>query len=401
MFEMEKRLRWSKMKVGLVVTLALLTLFLAVFFAGNIELLFSPKVDLRAQFQDVKGLRKGAPVWVYGTEVGSVKDITLDPIYGTIVTVSVAKNIQGLIKKDSQASILTMGMLGDKYVELTPGSPLGTPIKPGEILKGVPQIELTDIVALSGDTIETMGDFLKKLDTLIDKIEKGQGTLAHFINDPTVYNNLAKSTQALTAMVEDIRSSRGTLKMLIEDPSIYNKMLAASSSIEGFSKKLNESTGTLQKLVENPELYDRLVAATSSIEAFTKKFNEGQGTIKKLVEDPELYDRLVAATTSLEAFTKKLNEGQGTIKKLVEDPELYENLRRASQNLSSIFARLDRGEGIAGAFVRDTELAMEFKETLIKFRSLTVEAEKLAAELEKLTKDIKENPRKYFKFSVF
>ena len=367
MFEMEKRLRWSKMKVGLVVTLALLTLFLAVFFAGNIELLFSPKVDLRAQFQDVKGLRKGAPVWVYGTEVGSVKAITLDPIYGTIVTISVTKSVQGLIKKDSQASILTMGMLGDKYVELTPGSPLGTPIKPGEIIRGVPQIELTDIVAISGKTIESMGDFLKKLDTLIDKVEKGQGTLAHFINDPTIYNNLAKSTQALTGVVEEIRNSRGTLKLLLEDPSVYNKMLAAASSVEEFSKKLNESSGTLKKLIENPELYENLLAATSSIEA----------------------------------FGKKINEGHGTIMKLVEDPELYENLRRASQNLASIFARLDRGEGIAGAFVRDTELAMEFKETLIKFRNFTVEAEKLAAELEKLTKEIKDNPKKYFSISVF
>jgi len=367
MFEQEKQLRWSKIKVGLVISLAILVLFIAVFFAGKIESLFSPKMQLKAQFRDVKGLRKGAPVWIFGTEVGSVQTIDLDPIYGTIVTVSVDKNVRDLIKKDSTASIMAMGLLGDKYMELTTGSPAAEPVESGEMIKGMAQVELTEIAATGAMTIEKTADLVKRIDMLVQKIEKGEGTVAKFIMNPSVYDNLEKSTRTLSILLEDIKTSRGTLKRMIDDPALYDRMLSAASSIEGFSKRLNESTGTLTKLLEDPELYEKLVAASSSIETFSRKLNEESGTLKKLVEDPELYD----------------------------------NLNRVSRNLASILTRLDRGEGVAGTLIRDNEMAFDLKETLAKFKELTAEMGQLAEELKLLTKDIKENPKKYFKFSVF
>src|SRR4030043_1969366 len=117
MFDIKKQFLWSKLKVGLVVTLALFTLFITVFFASSIENLLSPKVELKAQIQNVKGLRKGAPVWVSGIEVGSVKNISLDTGYGTIVTLSINKDAMEFLRKDSEATIMTMGLLGDKYIE--------------------------------------------------------------------------------------------------------------------------------------------------------------------------------------------------------------------------------------------------------------------------------------------
>lgn len=65
--------------------------FIVVLYAGTLMQAFTPTVELRAQFRDEKGLRKGAPVWLFGTEVGSAKEIRLDPIYGTIVTLSIEK----------------------------------------------------------------------------------------------------------------------------------------------------------------------------------------------------------------------------------------------------------------------------------------------------------------------
>ncbi len=137
MFDIKKQLLWSKLKVGLVITLALSILFLTVFFAGSIERILSSKAELRAHIQNVKGLRKGAPVWISGIEVGSVKDINLHPEYGTIVTLSLNKNFLKFLRKDAEASILTKGLLGDKYIELSNGSPGAGPIKPNDIIKGV------------------------------------------------------------------------------------------------------------------------------------------------------------------------------------------------------------------------------------------------------------------------
>lgn len=367
MADVKKKLRWSQLKVGLVITLALFILLVAIFFAGGIENLFSPTVKLRVQFRDVKGLRKGAPVWIYGTEVGSVKEIDLDPVYGTLVTLAVNRGAMGFIKKDSQASILTMGLLGDKYVELNTGSPLAEPIRPDEMIKGTTQIEFTDIVETSALTIQRVSELTAKLDHLVTGIESGQGTVAKFLADPAVYDNLKNATNTLSKTLDDFKNSRGTLKMLIEDPSIYNRILAATSSIEEFGNTLNK----------------------------------GSGTLKKLVEDPSLYDALLATASEMEAFSKKLNDENGTLQKLVENPELYDNLNRGSQALASILSKVDQGQGTVGALIHDDELARELKDTITKLKTLAVEMDGLSVELKALTIDIKENPKKYFKFSIF
>jgi len=394
MFDTKKQLRWSKLKVGLVITLALLIMIVAIFFAGGIKEMFSPRIELKAQFMDAKGLRRGAPVWIFGTEVGSVKNIHLDPVHGAIVTISVDKSVQRFIKRDAQANILTMGLLGDKYIELSTGSPLAGPIHPKEMIKGGTQIEFSDIMETTAVAIGKMGEFITKLDNLVVKMEKNEGTVAKLFRDPAIYDNLSQSTKKLSLLIEDIANSRGTIRMLIDDPSLYSKMLTASTSIEEFSKKLNESPGTLKKLMEDPIFYDKALAAVSWIEEFSKKLNESPGTLKKLMEDPFLYDKALAAVSWIEEFGKTLNESQGTLKKLVEDQELYEHLNRGLAQLSSILEGIDKGKGVAGALLRDEELTKELSGALLEFK-------KLGAELEALVKDIKEHPKKYFKFSIF
>lgn len=353
MFDMKKQLRWSKLKVGLVITLALIVLLVTVFFAGSIEGIFFRKIELKVQFQDVRGLRKGAPVWLFGTEVGTVKSMHLDPAYGVIVTVSINKSALKFLRKDAKASIMTMGLLGDMYIELSVGSPQAEPLRPGEMIKGTAPIEFSEIMETAANSIGKVSEFINKLDTFVTKMEKGEGTATKFLTDPAIYDNLNKITQTLSLTLEEIKNSRGTLKMLLEDPSLYQKILSTASSIEELSRTLKESSGT----------------------------------VKRLVEDPSLYDKMLATASRLEEFSRKLSEEKGTLRRLVEDPQLYENLNQGVIQLSSILKEIDQGEGLAGALIKDKELAKDLKETL--------------TELKDLMKDIKDHPKKYFKFSVF
>lgn len=385
MFDMKKQLRWSKLKVGLVVSLALLVLLVAVFFAGGIEKIFSPKIDLRIQFQDVRGLRKGAPVWIYGTEIGSVKEIQLDRIYGTIVTISVKKNVQGFIRKDAQASIMTMGLLGDKYIELSTGSPKVEPIEKGEVIRGSVAVEISEIMETAGISIAKVGDVINRLDNLILKIDEGEGTLAKFLTDPSIYDHLNRSVQTLSQTLKDIQESRGTFRMLIDDPTLYQRMASAVTSIEDVAKKTNES-----------------------VEEITRKVRESQGTLKKLVDDPSLYDKTLTtvskieqliqtiegATQEIQAFSRGLNEKTGTLKRMIEDPSLYDNLNQSVLYLSSVLKKIDQGEGVAGALLKDQQLMKELEEALAEFKGA-------AGELKELLQDIKTRPKKYLKFSLF
>jgi phospholipid/cholesterol/gamma-HCH transport system substrate-binding protein len=353
MFDTKKKLRWSKLRAGLIITIALLLLFFTVFFAGSIDKIFSPTVQIRASISDVRGLRQGAPVWISGVEVGSVTDIALTPGSGTIVTMSLRRNALKFVRSDSVASVLTLGLLGDKYIELSSGSQQSPVVHPGEMIEGATPIEMKDIMETGAMSIKKMNDFIEKLGRLVTKVETSKGTLAKFLEDPSLYNNLKETTKSLSRIADDISNSRGSLGMLIKDRS----------------------------------LYDRLSATSYSMEKFSRKLADGSGTLGKLMADPTLYDRLSGTAASMEAFSSKLNKSSGTISKLMEDPELYDNLNKASRQLSLILEKVDNGEGAAGALIGDKELAQELKGTI--------------KELKELTADIKDHPGRYFKFSLF
>jgi phospholipid/cholesterol/gamma-HCH transport system substrate-binding protein len=320
MFDTKKQLRWSKLKVGLVITLAFLIMIVAIFFAGGIKEMFSPRIELKAQFMDAKGLRRGAPVWIFGMEVGSVKNINLDPVHGAIVTISVDKSVQKFIKRDAQANILTMGLLGDKYIELSTGSLLAEPIHPGEMIKGGTQIEFSDIMVTAAVAIGKMGEFITKLDNLVVKMEKSEGTVAKFLKDPAIYDNLNQTTKKLSLLLEDIKNSRGTMKMLMDDPSLYNRMLSAASSIEEFSRKLNEGSGTLKRLVEDPELYENLKRGSAQLSSILEGIDKGKGVAGALIRDEELTKELSEA---LLEFKKLSAELEALVKDVKEHPKKY------------------------------------------------------------------------------
>jgi phospholipid/cholesterol/gamma-HCH transport system substrate-binding protein len=303
-----------------VITLALLIMIVAIFFAGGIKEMFSPRIELKAQFMDAKGLRRGAPVWIFGTEVGSVKNIELDPVHGAIVTISVDKSVQKFIKRDAQANILTMGLLGDKYIELSTASSLAEPIHPEEIIKGGTQIEFSDIMVTVAVAIGKMGEFITKLDNLVVKMEKSEGTVAKFFKDPAIYDNLNQTTKKLSLLLEDIANSRGTMKMLIEDPSLYNKLLTATSSIEEFSKKLNESHGTLKKLVEDPELYENLNRGSKQLSSILERIDKGEGLAGDFLRNEELAKELSEA---LLEFKKLSSELEALVKDIKGHPKKY------------------------------------------------------------------------------
>jgi phospholipid/cholesterol/gamma-HCH transport system substrate-binding protein len=308
MFDMKKQLMWSELKVGVVISIAVLLLLLTVFFAGSIGDLFSTKVIVRAQIKDVRGLRRGAPVWVSGVEIGFVKYITLYPPYGTLVTMSINETAMPFIKSDSYANVMTQGLLGDKYIELTGGTPEAPQIAPSSIITGGAQMEIKDLVEASSRSVLKITDFVGKVDSILEHFEKSEGTVAKLLKDPAIYDNLKASTVRLLAALKEFNESEGTLKMLIKDPSVYNNMLAASSSLEKFSSKINEGDGTLKRLAENPELYDNLNSASLKLNSVLADIDAGKGTAGMIVKDKELAADLKDAVDGLKDEVVELRE---------------------------------------------------------------------------------------------
>jgi phospholipid/cholesterol/gamma-HCH transport system substrate-binding protein len=112
---------------------------------GDINLLSNDRYDVVARFTSVSGLNEGAFVEAAGVRVGSVKSIEFDPEdYLAIVTLSINKNVP--IQEDAIASVRTSGIIGDKFIKISPGGM--DPIQPGdEILETEPSISLEELIS--------------------------------------------------------------------------------------------------------------------------------------------------------------------------------------------------------------------------------------------------------------
>lgn len=353
MYDHVKQHKWAKLRVGIVTTIALITILLAVMFAGNIEELFTPKVMIYAMVQDVKGLRDGSPVWFSGVEIGSVKHINFTADQKVRVAMTIEAESLNYLKKDSRANIMTLGLLGDKYVEITPGSHESEGLIAGGALEGRTQTEIQDVVQASQDSIAKISDFVSKLEEILVRIEKGKGSISRFIQDPAVYENLKEAIGELTVLVRKIEGGEGTMGRMLNEDALYNDLASSASDIRLFAQTLQKS----------------------------------EGTLNKLIQDPSLYDRFQKASTSLDVFTQRLAASKGTVNKLIDDDSLYVNLNSASAKMNKVLDRIDNGQGLMGSLVKDDELSQELKATI--------------RELNALIKDIKNNPDNYFRFSIF
>lgn len=277
---------WSKMKVGLVVTTALAIVLITVIFAGSLETLFSNNILLFAQVKDVRGLRTGSPVWLAGIEIGKVKNIRLHPEYGTLITMTVRSDASEYIKKDATATVMTMGLLGDKYVEISQGSDNSANVSPNDVLKGKVHLELGDLYDATSSSLAKVSDVIEQLGLIVKKIDKSEGTIGKLLNDPAVFNNIKEATRSLSVTLKEIETSQGTLKQLLKDPSLYNNLDKASRNLNSVLEGIEAGKGTAGKLLKDDDMAMQMQEA---VEGLNQAVSELKGLVRDIKANPKKY----------------------------------------------------------------------------------------------------------------
>lgn len=122
--------RSVEMAVGLFVLAGLLCAAYLTIKLGKLEVIGGDTYELKARFIDVTGLKDSAPVEMAGVRVGRVESIALSPDKHAIVTLRIQKGVK--VTDDAIVSVKTSGLIGDKYLKITPGG--GDPVAPGGLL---------------------------------------------------------------------------------------------------------------------------------------------------------------------------------------------------------------------------------------------------------------------------
>ena len=329
----QREIRWSQLKVGLLVIAAVVVLTLLIsLMSGTTGGLFTRRIVVHSYFTNAGGLKPGAPVNLQGVTIGAVEKVLIVPSRKETPVEAIMRiglKYSAALHTDSKASLATAGVLGDTFVDIDSSKATGPPLKNGDEVPVRANPSLSDVIKSSQGTIDQVNVILGKLNAMTDALGAGQGTLGKLLKDPNLY---ARATGTLTetqAIVARVNSGQGTLGKLVNDPEMYNRANDAITRLQKVADAIDSGQGTLGKLVKDEALYNNLNQTAAKANHLLAGVNQGQGTLGMLARDEAFRNKLNATIGNLQSISHSMASGEGTAGKLLHDPTLYNNTNQS------------------------------------------------------------------------
>jgi phospholipid/cholesterol/gamma-HCH transport system substrate-binding protein len=362
------RLFSTEAKVGVVVIAALASLTWLTFQVG--EFRFKEQGYLiEAVFPTVSGLETEAKVRMAGVLVGSVDRIFLkDGRAHTLLRLDDGV----VVREDSVVAVASIGILSERYVEISTGSQSARALAPGAVIEGEPLVDLDQMMAemarssaafrslaasiektyTGGDSqlarlvTSTSGLVDRVSDLLDDNRRRLDDLLAQSAGAARDTRALVKETQALVAENrEELRGAVAGLRTLAETLNSRAEELSAEAkrTAEELRGTLRGSREDLQGLLAS--LRSAAGSAETAAQTLTKilaKVEGGEGTLGRLVNDETTIDRVDAAVGDIGGIAAKINSGEGSLGRLVTDDALVVKLEGTADSAQRLLGAGDR-----------------------------------------------------------
>jgi len=189
-----------EIKVGIFVFLGILIMFIIVFSIGEFYIL-KPTYNIKVLFGFANGIAVGAPVRLAGVHVGEVEDISVfydTEIQQTRVMLVAKIKKQSRIEKNAVCRINTLGLLGEKYLEVTPGTAAAGFLEDQEAVVGDDPVPMEEITETMKELSDNAKSITESANIVLGRLERGEGTIGKLLVEEKVYNDLQE-------FVEDIK----------------------------------------------------------------------------------------------------------------------------------------------------------------------------------------------------
>jgi phospholipid/cholesterol/gamma-HCH transport system substrate-binding protein len=268
-----------------------------------------------------------------------------------VVSTEIRSAYRDWIRNDSKISLGSIGLLGDKFIEISLGRSADPPVVIEEITEGLMGPRVYEVVLITGtsqpgfqelitgadDVLANLAVLSNKLTQIFEPLAAGQGTVGTFFTDPSFYNNLnravlsaGETVDQTTLLVREFREGEGTLARLVQDGEVYDTINEATGRLRDILTRVDQSQGTLGKLINDSSIFDKSEAMVGNIEAITQRIEEGEGTLGRLYSDDQLYEDLSLSLNQIKTFMDDIQQGKGTLGRLANDEQLYQNLNEVS-----------------------------------------------------------------------
>lgn len=335
---MTRTARGLELRVGLFLVVSLVLAGLLIFAVGNKRGLFERKTTIYVYFDDVSGLVPGATVRLSGLDVGTVADIQFPEQLERLnarVTLSIKSKYMERVRRDSAARIDSKGLLGDKIVNISVGTPKSPALRDGDVLQARRSTTIEDLTEKLDQAVSSVTDIIASLAeegaradvasiiastaSILSEVQHGKGLAHRLFYDPTYGDQLSGLLRESEALLVAFRS--------------------ATKRVDRAIAAIEEGDGALHELLYGEHgklLVQELRTTSTEIGAIAREVRTGDGMLHALIFGPEgtrALAQLDQAATRINRITAEIEQGRGTLGGLLVDPSVYEDLKSVLGNV--------------------------------------------------------------------
>jgi phospholipid/cholesterol/gamma-HCH transport system substrate-binding protein len=282
----------SEIKVGLLVLISFVLFVIGIFVVSDVRSMWDQKKTITLLFPYADGITRGSPVWYAGYEVGAVKDIRISPQTADRIAVTVRISPEARVRRDSRTEIRSLGMMGAKYIEISPGSADSPELASGEVMEGKSPASLSEIIETGRDVAAKLLDLVQEANGLVHEVRTEYG--------------LKETVQNANGLITQLRRQAGELGPVVKNLQQFSG--EGGTQFVALIKDLRETNKELQKRLVNVE-----GELNKTLGQAGRGFSEAEGTLKGVKS------LLLSNEDNIGSLMAHLNETSRNLEALSED----------------------------------------------------------------------------------
>ena len=328
-------------RIGLTVLTALVLVAAAILLVGEQNFLFTKTNKYFVRFPTVTGLATGNPVQLNGVIVGKVDRIILPEDMSEEylqVWVSIERRYADRVREDSVARIKSLGLLGDKYVDISSGSPGFEKILIDEEIPAAPPTDVDQLIASGEGVLENVLATASSLSKILARMEQGEGLLGELLSEredgKSVADSVISTLESIDSVAKRVNAGQGTLGRLINDNELADSIETTIKRLGDLTAQIENGDGLLPSLLTDASTKERFDSILTTVEttstglsALAEELESGEGLLPKLINDEELGSQITGdlqeLLETLNKVAESLESGDGTVAQLIQDPAVY------------------------------------------------------------------------------
>jgi phospholipid/cholesterol/gamma-HCH transport system substrate-binding protein len=280
-----------------------------------------------------------------GLEVGRVTGISFAPDLGDkriVVVMEMGEKFKERVRADSIARVTGRGVLGDKAVDISLGTPTAALVAPGGELVTGTSGDISSLLKATGEIIDNAVGITRDL-------KAGVATYT----SPEITKDVVSLVQSARSILSAVESGKGAVHALLYEKKTADdvKALLASAAtsaarlddalgkVDGLLADVKNGNGTLHALLYDKKIAQAVTGLGNAADELAGLIHDAKtskdGAVYQLVygDAKSMLGDLGKAAADVRGITDRINKGQGSLGGLINDPTVYEDLKEVVGNI--------------------------------------------------------------------